>query len=207
VGKLLPFRRRRWTRARDYRAPRDKTYFWPEDDPRHWTVRGVARETRQWLRRLRPFILGGIALSVWPALDPALVGPPEFLGTEPETVSAIFTPCGPGRGEACVVDGDTFKLGKRKIRIIGIDAPEIHPARCREEAELGARATVKLQALLSDGPFVMTGWAHNRRDRYGHELMALTRTHPDGTIQSVAAEMRSSGLARYYSGGLRGGWC
>ena len=57
-----------------------------------------------------------------------LVDPPGFLSSEPEQISAHFTRCGPGRGNACVVDGDTFKLGKRKIRIIGIDAPETHPA-------------------------------------------------------------------------------
>ena len=171
------------------------------------TVRGVARETVHWLGRLRPFILGAIALSIWPAVDPALVGPPRFLGTEPEHVSETFTRCGRGRGHACVVDGDTFRLGDRRIRVIGIDAPETHSARCRNEAERGERATVKLQALLNQGPFEMTGWWHNRRDRYGRELMSITRPRPDGTKQSIAAEMRDSGMARYYTGGLRGGWC
>jgi endonuclease YncB( thermonuclease family) len=193
--------------VRDYGRRPDETHFWPEDDPRHVTVRGVAKETGQWFGRLRPFILGGIALSIWPAVDPALVGPPSFLGTEPERVSATFTRCGRGRGHACVVDGDTFRLGNRRIRIIGIDAPETHPARCRAEAERGEQATAKLQALLNEGPFEMTGWWHNPRDRYGRELMSLTRNRPDGSGQSIAAEMRDSGMARYYTGGLRGGWC
>ena len=206
--RILPFRRRRtWSRPKDYGVRPRKTYFWPEDDPKHISLRGVIRETIQWLGRLRPFILGAILLSIWPAADPALIEPPEFLGTEPAKVSETFSICGRGRSNYCVVDGDTFRLGSRRIRIIGIDAPETHPARCAAEAERGEQATVKLQALLNDGPFEMTGWAHNRRDRYGRELMSVTRTRPDGTEQSIAADMRNSGMARYYTGGLRGSWC
>ena len=61
-----------------------------------------------------------------------LVEPPGFLSGEPERVAAQFTRCGPGRVHACVVDGDTFKLGKRRVRIIGIDAPETHHAAARK---------------------------------------------------------------------------
>ena len=171
------------------------------------TLSGVARETVVWLGKLRPFILGAILLSIWPAVDPALVGPPGFLATDPERVSESFTRCGPGRGHACVIDGDTFKLGARNIRVIGIDTPETHPSRCPEEARRGEEASAKLQSLLNQGPFAMAGWAHNRRDRYGRELMAVTRRLPDGSTQSIAADMRQSGLARLYLGGLRTGWC
>src|SRR5205085_978015 len=106
----------------EFRAPAFKGRMrWPED---RVTARGVARETGQWLGTLRPLILAGILLSIWPAMDPALVEPPSFLSSGPERVSAAFTRCGLGRGYACVIDGDTFKLGERKVRIIGIDAPE-----------------------------------------------------------------------------------
>lgn len=125
VGKFPKFRRRRWTRPKAYwRNPDDIV-----------TLRGVARETVGWLGRLRPFILGAILLTIWPAMDPALIEPPAFLATEPEEVNEQFTRCGPGRGHACVIDGDTFKLGDRKIRIIGIDTPEVD-AQCPEEALL-----------------------------------------------------------------------
>lgn len=198
VGKVIRFRKRRWTKARHY----------GHLDPRtHVTAAGVARETMGWLRKLRPFILGAILLSIWPAVDPALVGPPAFLASAPETVSESFTRCGRGRGHACVIDGDTFKIGERRIRVIGIDAPETHPARCAEEARRGEDATARLQALLNEGPFEMAGWAHNRRDRYGRELMAITRQRPNGSEQSIAADMRESGLARMYTGGFRMGWC
>jgi endonuclease YncB( thermonuclease family) len=89
---------------------------------------------RKLLSAARPFLLLAILLAAWVVMDPALVEPPTLLAGDPEHVSETFTRCGPGRGHACVIDGDTFKLGERKVRIIGIDAPETHPPRCAEEA-------------------------------------------------------------------------
>lgn len=54
---------------------------------------------------------------------------------------------------AYVTDGDTFRLttGER-IRIAGIDAPEIHEgqARCRLEIERGLTASRALRAMIDD---------------------------------------------------------
>ena len=172
------------------------------------SLRGVVRETFGWLRFLRPFILLGILASLYVgAGDPALVEPPGFLSSEPESVDGSFTRCGPGRGHACVIDGDTFKLGTRKVRIIGIDTPETHPARCAEEARLGELATAKLQALLNQGAFEMVAPLYRDSDRYGRDLRVIRRKRPDGSTQSIAAEMRESGLARRYLGGFKTGWC
>ena len=140
-------------------------------------------------------------------MDPALIDPPTILAGDPERVTEQFTRCGPGRGHACVIDGDTFKIGERKVRIIGIDAPETHPPRCAEEARLGEAAAAKLQELLNQGSFEMIAPIYGRVDRYGRDLRVLERKRPDGSTQSMAAEMRESGLARRYLGGLRGGWC
>jgi len=204
VRKILPFRRkRRWTKLRANRAP-PQTRFWPDDDK--VTLRGVARETVGWLGKLRPFILGAILLTIWPAADPALVEPPGFLATEPERMNEQFTRCGQGRGHACAIDGDTIKLGDRKIRIIGIDTPEVD-ARCPAEAAQAEAATAELQRLLNQGPFEMVGRIDDQQDRYGRDLRALRRTRPDGTVQSIAEEMRGSGVARRYLGGFRSGWC
>ena len=131
-----------------------------------------------------------------------LVDPPGFLSSEPEQISAHFTRCGPGRGNACVVDGDTFKLGKRKIRIIGIDAPETHPARCADEARLGEQATARLQELLNQGPFEMVAPVYGKQDRYGRDLRSIRRGD-----RSIADAMRESGLAHRYLGGFKQGWC
>ena len=154
----------------------------------------------------RPFLLFAALAALWPTLDPALVEPPSFLSAAPEGISARFTRCGPGRGNACVTDGDTFKLGRRKIRIVGIDAPETHPANCAEEARLGEAATVELMRLLNQGPFAMTGRIDDMTDRYGRDLRVVTRKKPDGSTQSIAEDMRSSGLAHRYLG-TKTSWC
>ena len=154
----------------------------------------------------RPLTLFAVLAALWPTLDPALIEAPAFLSTEPERIAAQFTRCGRGRGEACVVDGDTFKLGQRKVRIVGIDAPETHPASCPEEARLGEAATAELMRLLNQGPFTMSGRIDDSQDRYGRDLRTISRTRSDGTTQSIAEDMRSSGLARRYLG-RRASWC
>jgi micrococcal nuclease len=205
VGRLIPFRRRRWTRSRDYGGPKPLR-FWPEDR-NEITLRGLVRDTFRWLQILRPAILLGILIVAWPSLDPALIEPPKFLSTDPEHVAEQFTRCGLGRGHACVIDGDTFKLGGRSVRIIGIDAPETHPSRCAEEARLGEAATVKLQGLLNEGSFQMSAPIYGTKDRYGRDLRVIERSLPNGSTQSIASDLRASGLARRYFGGLRAGWC
>ncbi len=199
MGKIFRFRRSRWTRARDYGAAEPKLRFWPE------------QRRRSPLRRLlfaaRPFVLFGVLCGMWIVLDPALVEPPELLSGDPEQVNEHFTRCGPGRGHACVIDGDTFKVGSRKVRIIGIDAPETHPPRCAEEARLGELATAKLQELLNTGPFEMVAPILRDHDMYGRDLRAIRRKRPDGSYESIASEMRESGLAHRYLGGFKVGWC
>jgi endonuclease YncB( thermonuclease family) len=206
VGKIIRFRRRRrWTKPRDFGGAGSGPPFWPPKN--RVTARGLARDTWRWLGVLRPFILFGILASLWVGYDPALVEPPGFLSSDPETVNEQFTRCGPGRGHACVIDGDTFKLGQRKIRIIGIDTPETHPPRCANEAALGEAATAKLQELLNQGAFEMVGRSYGDKDRYGRDLRTISRKRPDGSVQSIASEMRESGLARRYLGGFKNGWC
>jgi len=156
---------------------------------------------------LRPFGLFAILCAAWVGLDPALVDPVGLLATTPERVDETFTRCGRGRGHACVIDGDTIKLGQRKIRIIGIDAPEVTNPQCPEEARLAEAATAKLQKLLNQGSFEMTGSVTRGRDRYGRDLRALNRVNADGSTTSIAEEMRASGLANRYLGGVKLGWC
>ena len=198
--------RRGWSRPSARGAAGRGPRFWPDD---RVTARGLAGDTWGWLVTLRPFILLAIlvSLAMAPVADPALIEPPAFLSTAAERVDAQFTRCGPGRGHACVIDGDTFKLGDRKVRIIGIDAPETHPARCDEEARLGEAATARLQQLLNQGSFTMAAPAYGGKDRYGRDLRVITRQGPDGAEQSIASEMRATGLAHRYLGGFKSGWC
>lgn len=192
VAKILRFRRR--LKSLNEFDSKQRIRFWPEEKRRSW-----------WFAA-RPFVLLAGLVLAWAGLDPALVEPPSFLASSPERVTQSFSRCGPGRRNACVIDGDTFKLGERKVRVIGIDAPEVH-AQCAEEARLAEQATVKLQALLNQGPFEMVAPVYGKTDRYGRDLRTIRRTLPDGRIQSIADEMRSAGLAHRYLGGIKPGWC
>ena len=53
----------------------------------------------------------------------------------------------------------------------------------------------------------MTGRIDDPQDKYGRDLRSVTRKRPDGTSQSIAQDMLTSGTVRRYAGGLRGGWC
>ena len=167
--------------------------------------RGPRRASRAFaVARLLVLLLLLAVLWVWN--DPSGFAPPTILSTGEELVRETFTRCGIGRGRACVVDGDTFKLGDRKIRIQGIDAPEVHPAQCPEEAKLGEQATVKLLTLLNQGQVRMSGWSHRRRDQYDRELMTVTQKRADGSTLDIGEEMVASGLAHRYVG-FKTGWC
>ena len=64
-----------------------------------------------------------------------------------------------------VTDGDTFYCRDgRKVRLIGIDAPEL------AQGELGARAHEALSRLLPAGELVRLEPDANPRDRYGRTL-------------------------------------
>lgn len=169
--------------------------FWP-DRP---------RRARRSTGTVRTVLLATIMLLVWPTLDPALIEPPAFLSTAPERVAGRFTVCREQRTAKCVVDGDTFRLGRRRIRIVGIDAPEI-AGQCQAERDLAARSTAKLRSLLNEGPFVMTARIDDMTDRYGRELRTLSRMRADGSRQSIAADMRAAGVAARYLG-RKANWC
>jgi len=141
-----------------------------------------------------------VLLVVGALFDPSLIAPFGPLAAS-ERVTATFTPCGPGRGPACVVDGDTFKLGDRKIRITGIDAPELAEPRCPAEAALAQRAADRLLTLLNQGSFVMVAHRLQRRDRHGRDLMVVER---NGV--SIGGQLIDEGLAHRYIGSKRS-WC
>ena len=145
---------------------------------------------------LIPVLLIGGAL-----LDPSLIPPVGPLAAPAERVSTRFTPCGPGRGAACVIDGDTFKLGDRKIRITGIDAPELLAPQCPGEEVLARRSAERLLALLNQGEFEMVAHRFQRQDRHGRDLMVVRR---EG--RSIGATLIDEGLAHRYLGS-KWSWC
>jgi endonuclease YncB( thermonuclease family) len=196
-GNVLPFRwkRRRWTRTDDY---------WFGSPP----PKPPKKSWGQAWSETRPFVLLIALVTIWYIGDEhQLIPTPGFLLTEAETVSGHFTRCGPGRGENCVVDGDTFKIGRRDIRVVGIDTPEVD-ARCSEEAAGAERATLALRDWLNSGPFQMTAKTYDQTDRYGREVRIVSRAYPNtGEVRRLADYMIDGGYARRYIMGYRAGWC
>lgn len=103
----------------------------------------------------------------------------------------VFSRCGLPSYDNCVIDGDSFHLGGRPIRIADIDAPEVREPGCLREAALGAEATGRLLALLNAGPFTLEQPQGMGHDPYGRELRLVLR---DG--RSLGAELVAEGLAR-----------
>jgi micrococcal nuclease len=126
------------------------------------------------------------------AAGTAGAGPGERTGTERPVASMAGLR---------VVDGDTFWLGGEKIRIADIDTPETHPPRCAYEAELGARATRRLQMLLAEAPFTLAPIGGRDVDRYGRKLRIVTRGG-----RSLGDVLVAEGLARTWTG-RREPWC
>lgn len=197
-GNVVPFKR-------PFRAvPLRRIRSGPPRPPRFPKQR---KSWRQAWSETRPFVFLIALLTIWYIGDEhALIPTPGFLLTEPETVSGQFTRCGPGRGEYCVIDGDTFKIGRRNIRVVGIDTPEVD-ARCPAEAAAAERATLALRDWLSSGPFQMTSKKYDEVDRYGREVRIVSRAYPDGEVRRLAKYMTDGGYARRYIMGYRAGWC
>lgn len=150
---------------------------------------------------MRAIIFVPILILFGALMDPALMKPRWIFADQPQRVGDKFTLCGHGRGYACVVDGDTFKLGDRKVRIAGIDTPELEDAQCPDEAARGVRARDRLRVLLNQGPFTMTAHRMRRYDQYGRELMAVERGNQD-----IGQQLIDEGLAHRYLG-HKLSWC
>jgi micrococcal nuclease len=98
-----------------------------------------------------------------------------------------------------VIDGDTIVHAGKTIRIMGLDAPEVHH-RCPAEKALAERARLRLAELLTDGFTVQ----EHGRDRYGRVLAEVF----DARGMNVASVLIQEGLARRYNGrGPRELWC
>ena len=156
---------------------------------------------------LRPWLLLiGFVTMAYIFTLPGAFSAPGWLSSEPQVIEGRFTRCGRGRGYYCVVDGDTFKLGDRAVRVVGIDTAE-REAECAAEAVQAEASTKALQGWLNRGPFRMTHRLDQPIDRYGRSLRTVYRLRPDGSEDRLADFMRREGGARGYWGGGRGEWC
>lgn len=104
-----------------------------------------------------------------------------------------------------VIDGDTVERDGVRWRIDGLDAPEIHGARCARERQLGIIAAARLIALLEarGGRLIETG-----RDKYGRRRGRLLLGWPSTGEDDWTALAIREGLGVAYDGrSPRPGWC
>ncbi len=105
-------------------------------------------------------------------------------------------PCGASRRN-CVVDGDTIWGDGEKIRIVGIDTPEIK-GRCRDERVRAQRAKDRLQRLVDGNRLQIE---RSGKDKYGRTLARVKAAGRD-----VGDVLVKENHARRYGGG-RLSWC
>ncbi len=194
MGKKLRFNPKRRRRGKTRSVPPAR--FKPR--PPGW--RDAFVSLRPWL------LLIGFVTMAYIFTLPGAFSAPGWLSSEPQVIEGRFTRCGRGRGSYCVVDGDTFKLGDRAVRVVGIDTAEVD-AECAAEAVQAEASAKALQGWLNRGPFRMTHRLDEPIDRYGRSLRTVYRLRPDGSEDRLADYMRAEGGARGYWGGGRGEWC
>ena len=100
-----------------------------------------------------------------------------------------------------VIDGDTLAWGDERVRLQGIDAPEIRSPECPEELRQGQAARAVLERLVRDGRELVIHES-GARDKY-HRL--LGRLSVDG--KDAGEVLMTQGLAVTYHGQLTAGWC
>lgn len=125
-------------------------------------------------------LLAAAGLRLWPS-SPV----PQW-----QPINQPFPVCAKGNSAACVVDGDTVVMGKRRIRLIGFDAPELEGA-CEAERGRALEARDSLSQWLSRAPFEWDGGAEPPRDTYGRELRSVRRGE-----EWLADTMIARGLAQ-----------
>jgi endonuclease YncB( thermonuclease family) len=105
-----------------------------------------------------------------------------------------------------IIDGDTFQVRVQvwpglsvdaKVRLRGIDAPELH-ARCADEY-----AKAQAARRVGNDPGGRRGHDFARRNRQIWRARRCFRRHP----RHDAAALLNGGWARSYDGGRRGSWC
>lgn len=107
--------------------------------------------------------------------------------------------CHAGTRVTCVVDGDTLWWRGEKIRLAGIDTPELeHPA-CPGPAAGAVAARDRLIVLINAASRIRISRAG--QDHYGRTLAALF-----GDGEDLGARLVTEGLARVYVPG-EAPWC
>lgn len=103
-----------------------------------------------------------------------------------------------------VSDGDTLHLRcdgfTHRVRLLGMDTPEIFHPRCAGELAAGEAARLELKRLVQVGP--VTSVRFQGKDRYGRDLARISVAGAD-----LSDAMIASGHALAYDGGSHPDWC
>jgi endonuclease YncB( thermonuclease family) len=167
------------------------------------------------LRRAGPLVLAAAAFALGLAAG-ALIAPVSADVQAPQPARALQPAAVPGHPAQMlptqvlrVIDGDTFLARVHvwpgiaittKVRLRGIDAPELH-ARCDSERAQALAARDGLAAILREGA---VGLTRVGQDKYGGRVDAAVST---AATPDVSEALLARGLARRYEGGRRDGWC
>jgi endonuclease YncB( thermonuclease family) len=99
-------------------------------------------------------------------------------------------------GFASIVDGDTIRIRGERIRLVGMDAPELHQT-CRDASgrdwSCGSAARGRLAALVASSTVTCSPTGH---DRYGRTLAVCTSS----TGGDLGGTLVREGLAVAYFG-------
>lgn len=109
------------------------------------------------------------------------------------------------RPDLFVIDGDTLRSAEgERIRLIGIDAPELPPrSRCEHEAGLALAAKVRLTELIDGATQIVTTARPGERDRDQYDRL-LRDVRVDGV--DVGDILVKEGLAKVWMG-RKSVWC
>lgn len=136
---------------------------------------------------------GGLVRAAALALFATLTVPHPALADQ-----AHFPICKGSHRVTCVVDGDTVWLRGEKIRLEGIDAPEISEPKCASEFQRGMKARDTLQKILNGTTWTLT---RSGADVYGRTLGTFHIGHT-----TAGRKLVGRGLARGWTG-HRMSWC
>ena len=101
-------------------------------------------------------------------------------------------------GDTCYV---TYKGKNDKVRLLGLDTPEISNPKCEQEHALGIDARNFVNNLISEGVSIKFKTEYNR-DFFGRILSYII---VDGV--NVSKKMVSNGLGVRYDRGNKKDWC
>ena len=96
-------------------------------------------------------------------------------------------------GALHVIDGDTVRFNGERLRLLVIDAPEIHSPRCAAEHQAGLEAKAALVGFLAHR--LVEVQFSGRRDVFGRPLVTLAVNGNDAGIIVSGIEQGLSALA------------